>query len=123
MGIPWEYPEERQMREQMEQTAYENSRAHACDWSTDLAAAPRGEDVLVAIKTISGEGEALTQIGMLIWEPYAREDDETDDDCDGYFGEHSGEMGVWYWHCGEDGYTDKKHIAAWREMPPAFVQE
>lgn len=92
------------------------------EWSTDIASAPRGVDVLVAMKTISGVGEAMSQIGMLIWEPSEREDDDTDDDCDGYWGEHDGQMGIWFWHCNSDGYTAKQHIAAWRPMPAPFVQ-
>lgn len=93
------------------------------EWNTVLEQAPRGEDVLVAMRTYSSKGECSTQIGMLIWEPCEKEPDETDADIEGYFGEHDGQMGIWYWHCGEDGYTDKKYLAAWRPMPPSFFVE
>lgn len=85
------------------------------EWNTDMMAAPRGEDLLVT-------RDGVLDFGMLLWEPMEREPDDTDDDVDGYWGEHEGAMGVWFWWTSDgDGYTDKKYITAWAPKPAPYA--
>lgn len=92
-------------------------------WNTDVKSAPRGEDVLIAVRTLGGSGPALTQLGMLLWEPNEREEGDTDDDIEGYWGELNGCMGIWYWNSTDDGTTDKADIVAWQPLPEPYVQQ
>jgi hypothetical protein len=98
-----------------------NAFATYAPWNTDVRSAiDHPEDtVLIAVRSIAVPG-CMTTLGTLCWEPYEREDGETDDDIDGYFGEHDGQMGMWCWH-GDDGYLDKREIAAWMPLPSSFT--
>lgn len=82
-------------------------------WSTNMTAAPRGEDILV---TINGR----VDVGQLIFEPYEREDDDDEPDC-GYWGDINGMSGMWCWHVGCDEYVDKKWLTAWAPLPAAHT--
>ena len=90
-------------------------------WNEDMATAPRGEDVLVAMSTYADDGTGATMIGMLIFEPMEREPDDTDEDDEGYWGEHNGEVGIYYWHANDaDGHVPKKWLKAWQPVPEPF---
>ena len=90
------------------------------EWNRDVRSAiyHHEETVLIAVRSIACD-ECMTTLGTLCWEPYERDDGETDDDIDGYFVERDGVMGMWCWH-GEDGYLRKREIAAWMPLPPSF---
>lgn len=91
------------------------------EWSTDVAAAPRGEDVLVAVQTYSDSGVCLTQIGQLIWEPVERDPDDSDEDEEGYWATLDGKTGIYFWHTNDDGHVPKGWLKAWRPLPAPFV--
>lgn len=91
------------------------------DWNPDLTAAPKGEDVLVAVETLGETGECLTQIGQLIWEPVEREPDDTDEDDEGYWGVIDGRTGIYYWHTNDDGHVPKHWLKAWRPLPAPYI--
>jgi hypothetical protein len=91
-------------------------------WNTDLNAAPKGVDVLVAVWTVSRTSTHV-MLGMQLFEPCERDPEDTDDDADGgTWGELDGEQGIWYWHLSDgQGHTDKKEIAAWQPEPAPYT--
>lgn len=89
-------------------------------WNSDLAMAPRGKDLLVAMSTACPDGRCATMIGRLIWEPLDVDPDAEDDE--GYIAVLNGIPGIYYWHCSDaDGFVPKKWLRAWRSLPEPFV--
>lgn len=93
------------------------------NWRTDLDAAPKGEDVIVAIWN-SARTATTVEMGAQVYEPYEWEEGEESGaigDIEGTFATHDRQKVVWFWIVGSDGYTDKKEIAAWMPAPPPYV--
>lgn len=91
------------------------------NWNTDINAAPKGEDVLVSIWALNRESTMLA-LGMQVFEPYEREQDDNDEDAEGgTWGEHNGDQGIWFWYCSHaEGQTHKDEIAAWAPAPDSY---
>ena len=94
-------------------------------WNTDLAAAPRGVDLVVSVWSADRRTCSI-DMGMQVYEPYEWEDGEESGvlgDTEGTFDVHEGQRVCWYWLVGCDGYVDKKEIAAWQPAPAPYTPE
>jgi len=83
------------------------------DWNTDLDAAPKGEDLLVAMWGYGSDRimrSSILNLGILLFEPNDEGQSERD-----------GEKGDWVWNIDGDGWTDTEEIAAWR-LPPKLPE-